>query len=154
LSGFETALTGKVDCDNANETKPPVSEDVLRAAWEAQFGNLDGACGPAYHWSWQVMKDQDEVDRSCGFTRKPDGRLVSAAGCTAYTIGPNGTRTPGCPVTLTSRAYEHDTRLAAHEFAHWALRCSTGYSDPNHTNAAVYGPNGYAARVAALFPAR
>jgi hypothetical protein len=83
-----------------------------------------------------------------------DGKQIEAAGCTAYTIGPNGKREPGCPFTVTSPEYANDTRLAAHEFAHAARRCTTGYSDPSHTDPAIWGPGGFVEGIAAKYPPR
>jgi hypothetical protein len=60
---------------------------------------------------------------------------VANAGCTTYF--------EGCPLTVTTQAYAADSQLAAHEFAHYALKCSTGNSDPQHTNVAVWAPRGF-----------
>lgn len=118
------AAFGIVACPVSGTSTPPVSESTLRLSWAARFGELPSKCDA--HWAWSVVTP-DEQSRVC---------LASAfAACTIYPSG--------CPLTLTTAAYASDTQLAAHEFAHAMLKCSTGDGDPAHTNTAVWGVNGF-----------
>lgn len=59
----------------------------------------------------------------------------NANACTIYPAG--------CPLSATNSTYALSRELNTHEYAHWALFCSTGDSDHNHTNVAVWGPDGF-----------
>lgn len=144
LVGLQSA-TGHTPCDSPadDKFKPPVSEQALRASWEKWFKKpLPESCSA--HWVWTI-ESVEELKRSCGQSMGADGTLKDAAGCTVYTIGPNGTREPGCPYTITTPDLAGDVLLAHHEIAHWFLHCSskTFFSDPNHTNQDVWGPQGW-----------
>lgn len=120
------AVLGYSDCaaSDPQSVEPPVSARVLRETWEARFGPLPKACDTP--WLWDVVSTSDQW-RLC--------HTLNDAACTVYP--------QGCPVTFVTIQYAADKRLAAHEWAHWALHCSKGDGDPQHTNAAVWGAYGF-----------
>lgn len=135
------AASGHPRCP-INTTVTPVSEAVLRQAWVDQFKKpLPATCDA--RWSWYIVAPEQQ-DKVCNH--------LTAAGCTIYVHGPNGTTSPGCPITYTTAKYAGDTRLAAHEIAHWLLHCTTGTTDPKHLNPAVWGEGGFVLGIVARFP--
>lgn len=109
------AAFGYVDCASQTDPQPPLSEQTLRAAWGVRFGSMDAVAACKNHWTWNVVSSADQ-DAVC--SSKID------AACTIYPSG--------CPTTFTTATYARDQRLAAHEFSHWALLCTTGNSDTDH----------------------
>lgn len=130
--GLTSALTGNITCPTVSSSVPPVSEAELRKDWVDRFGPLKSSCSAVWDWSLSSAAD---MAKSC----------PNDAGCTTFTIGPNGTRDPGCPLSMFTAQYAHDRRLAAHEIAHWFLHCSstTGDGDPGHTDPTVWGKDGF-----------
>jgi len=142
-AGFTTALTGETACPTHSTSTPPVSESQLRAAWQARYGALPPTCDA--HWDWAIVTP-DELARACGKTLNAAGVWKDANACTTYTIGPNGTRMPGCPLTMTVAKWAGSRELATHEYAHWALHCASpsGDSDDTHTERPdVWGTGGF-----------
>lgn len=102
---------------------PPVSEAELRASWADSYGDLAGhACLPP--WVWEIVTPAEQTAMGC-----PSDTI---AGCTLYTPGPSNDQV--CPLTITTAEYGNDVRLARHEFAHYALKCSVGDSDHDHVH--------------------
>jgi hypothetical protein len=120
------AAFGVVTCPTTDPSSsaPPVSVRDMRATWEARFGLMPPACDTP--WFWDVVSTSDQW-RLCG-TRKD-------AACTLYPSG--------CPVTYVTAVDAGDRTLAAHEWAHWAGKCSHGDSDTNHTNPDIWGAGGF-----------
>lgn len=122
------AAFGVYACPSGGTSTPAVSEVALRTAWITKIGMLPSPACDA-HWAFSIVT-QPEMDRAC----------PSDNGCTVFTTG-NGT--VGCPLSMTISAFATNKELATHEFAHYALKCATGSSDPTHSNKAVWGPGGF-----------
>jgi hypothetical protein len=120
------SLFSRAPCPAHGASTPPVSEVTLRATWASRFGALPSPACDA-HWAWSVVTPAVMDRYYCD--------SVVNAGCTTYF--------EGCPLTVTTQEYAADTLLAAHEYAHWALHCSKGNGDPQHTNVAVWGAGGF-----------
>lgn len=106
-------------CPAHGNATPAVSEAQLRAAWAKSFGALPSPACDA-HWTWSVMSDQDYL-QTCG---------TGSNACTIYPAG--------CPLSATTAQFAQSRELNTHEFAHWALECSTGNGDPNHLRTDVW----------------
>jgi len=142
-AGFNTALTGETACPTRSTNTPPVPEPQLRAAWEARYGKLPSPQCDA-RWDWAIVTPE-ELARACGKTLNAKGEWKDANACTIFTIGPNGSREPGCPLSMTTAKFANSKELNTHEIAHWYLHCSSPAGDPdmNHTRADVWGVGGF-----------
>jgi hypothetical protein len=139
--GIQSAL-GHPPCNATGNAVPAISEAQLRAAWETLMGSpLPERCSAP--WSWSVVS-QDELAQICGKTLNAAGAWKDANACTIFTVGDNGTRDPGCPVSYTWPKYATSRELNTHEIAHWFAWCARGDADLTHTKfPAIWGPGGY-----------
>lgn len=125
LSGCTLPWT-KRTCPHVSGNVPPVSEQQLRADWEAYFHTALPACD---HWEWAVVDDATYA-RVC-----PANSVV----CTTYSVTP---ATRYCPVSYAREANAHDRRAAAHEWVHATLFC-LGKRDPDHKDPTLWCPAGF-----------
>lgn len=118
--GLQSAF-GDPPCPESGSSPAPVSNEAMRAAWASRWGVLPSPqCDPA--WTWSVVSESDLL-QICRAT-------VHA--CTLYTTG-NGN--VGCPASYSTPSQSAAFKeLATHEFTHWALWCSKGDSDHDHTH--------------------
>lgn len=121
IDGISSAFGGS-SCPTEGNTKPPISEAVLRQAWGDKFGKLPAKYDDS-HWTWNVVS-VDDLKRICGQTLV-NGVYKDAAGCTDSTTA--------CPATYTTADLANSKLLVTHEIAHIFLYWSKGNSDPTHT---------------------